>query len=270
MKRKPTNVEMAEAPSADDLDGLRTDKQAAFCREYPKDFNATASAIRAGYSEATAYSIGSELLKKPEIRAAIARRMAAAADAAEVTAEMVIAELYQVATADSRELMRVEVDSCRHCYGIAGRREWTPAEYDRELRKATAEGRAVPEIEGGLAFDPRRPPVESCPECFGRGVDRVIITPSHKLSKGAAKLLASMRQTKDGIDLKTNDRMAALIALGKVRGIFVERQEHSGPNGAPLQLQPVAPRDPRSLTDDELRETLRAAGYPLLLEGGSK
>lgn len=45
-----------------------TDKQKRFCEEYMRDFNATQAAIRAGYSEKTAFSIGSENLRKPEIR----------------------------------------------------------------------------------------------------------------------------------------------------------------------------------------------------------
>lgn len=44
-----------------------TEKQIQFCDEYLKDFNATKAAIRAGYSDKTAYSIGNENLKKPEI-----------------------------------------------------------------------------------------------------------------------------------------------------------------------------------------------------------
>ena len=42
--------------------------------EYQKDCNATQAAIRAGYSEKTAYSIGQELLKKPEIQNALKER----------------------------------------------------------------------------------------------------------------------------------------------------------------------------------------------------
>ncbi len=45
-----------------------TDKQEMFCREYVVDWNATRAAIAAGYSEKTAYSIGNENLKKPEIK----------------------------------------------------------------------------------------------------------------------------------------------------------------------------------------------------------
>ena len=47
-------------------------KQQRFAEEYLVDHNATQAAIRAGYSEKTAYSIGHENLKKPEIAAAIA------------------------------------------------------------------------------------------------------------------------------------------------------------------------------------------------------
>lgn len=46
-------------------------KQKMFIIEYLKDFNATQAAIRAGYSPKTAYSIGQENLKKPEIKAKI-------------------------------------------------------------------------------------------------------------------------------------------------------------------------------------------------------
>jgi phage terminase small subunit len=49
-----------------------TPKQQAFVSAYILHrFNATRAAIAAGYSEKSAYSIGSENLKKPEIRAAI-------------------------------------------------------------------------------------------------------------------------------------------------------------------------------------------------------
>ena len=53
-----------------------TPKQKRFCDEYLIDTNATQAAIRAGYSEKTAYSIGQENMKKPEIRAYIDERLA--------------------------------------------------------------------------------------------------------------------------------------------------------------------------------------------------
>ncbi len=50
-------------------------KQTRFCEEYIKCLNATEAAKRAGYSKATAYSIGWENLRKPEIRAFIDTRL---------------------------------------------------------------------------------------------------------------------------------------------------------------------------------------------------
>lgn len=46
-------------------------KQKRFCDEYLIDCNATQAAIRAGYSKKTAYSIGIENLKKPELKSYI-------------------------------------------------------------------------------------------------------------------------------------------------------------------------------------------------------
>lgn len=48
-----------------------TPKQQRFVEEYVKDCNATQAAIRAGYSEKTAQSIGAENLSKPMIKAYI-------------------------------------------------------------------------------------------------------------------------------------------------------------------------------------------------------
>lgn len=44
-----------------------TPKQSLFIQEYLVDKNATKAAVRAGYKEKTAYSMGHELLKNPEI-----------------------------------------------------------------------------------------------------------------------------------------------------------------------------------------------------------
>lgn len=53
-----------------------TAKQQRFCDEYLIDLNATQAAIRSGYSKKTAYAIGQENLKKPDIKNYIDARMA--------------------------------------------------------------------------------------------------------------------------------------------------------------------------------------------------
>ena len=50
-----------------DIGNELTGKQKKFCEEYIFDFNATRAAKAAGYSEGTAYSIGNENLRKPEV-----------------------------------------------------------------------------------------------------------------------------------------------------------------------------------------------------------
>lgn len=50
-------------------------KQKRFSEEYLVDLNATQAAIRAGYSEKTAYSMGQRLLKNVEVRSYIDARL---------------------------------------------------------------------------------------------------------------------------------------------------------------------------------------------------
>ena len=58
-------------------------KQQMFVESYLQCFNRTKAAIDAGYSEKTAYSIGAELLKKPEISEAISQRLTESAMSAD-------------------------------------------------------------------------------------------------------------------------------------------------------------------------------------------
>lgn len=70
-----------------------TNLQKAFCREYVIDKNATAAAIRAGYSRKSANSKGWLLLQEPAIRKEIDRLLEEAATKAGLKAEDVINEL---------------------------------------------------------------------------------------------------------------------------------------------------------------------------------
>jgi len=68
-------------------------KQAAFVREYLIDRNATQAAIRAGYSEKTAYSHGQRLLKHVEVSAAIEDGAKEHAERCAVTVDSLTKEL---------------------------------------------------------------------------------------------------------------------------------------------------------------------------------
>lgn len=66
-----------------------TAKQERFCQEYLVDLNATQAAIRAGYSVKTAYSVGWENLRKPEISERINSRLKELALSADETTKLI-------------------------------------------------------------------------------------------------------------------------------------------------------------------------------------
>lgn len=204
-----------------------TPKQVAFVREYLVDMNATQAAIRAGYSARTAEKIGSENLRKPEVSAAIAEAQRERSERTAITADRVLAEAWAVLTADPRELVELHVDCCRHCYGAGHRYQRTAAEMERDrtahaARAAAAKKDApVPPFDelGGTGFDPRRPPATDCPECHGRGVSKVLLHDTRNLSAGAVSLLAGIRQTAHGIEVKLHSRPDAVDRLARLLGL---------------------------------------------------
>lgn len=85
--------------------GKLTAKQQAFIEEYLIDLNATQAAIRAGYSEDTAFSIGCENLTKPLIAAAIAEAKLARSKRTNIKADRVLQELARIGFSDLRKVI---------------------------------------------------------------------------------------------------------------------------------------------------------------------
>jgi phage terminase small subunit len=81
-----------------------TNKQTRFVEEYLIDLNATQAAIRAGYSEKTAKSVGQENLTKPDIKTAIDASIAERSKRTQVTADRVVQELARIAFVDTRQI----------------------------------------------------------------------------------------------------------------------------------------------------------------------
>lgn len=80
-----------------------TNKQKVFVEEYLHDFNATQAAIRAGYSEKTAYSIGWENLRKPEILEIVEKRL----QEKQMSADEALSMLADIARGDLGEFMDI-------------------------------------------------------------------------------------------------------------------------------------------------------------------
>jgi len=79
--------------------GELTKKQRRFCEEFLLDLNATRAAKRAGYSERSAYSIGEENLRKPEIQKYIRRSVEQRSIRTRISCDRVLEELAKIAFA---------------------------------------------------------------------------------------------------------------------------------------------------------------------------
>ncbi len=82
-----------------------TPKQQRFVEEYLIDLNATQAAIRAGYSKKTAYSVGHENLKKPEIQKAIQEALQGRKERVQIDADYVLKRLVEIDQMDVLDIM---------------------------------------------------------------------------------------------------------------------------------------------------------------------
>ncbi len=92
-----------------------TKKQKRFVEEYLVDLNATQAAIRAGYKPGTAYSIGSENLKKPEIKAAIDKAMAERSRRTGVNQDRILLELARIGFAKITDVVDLKTGKIKDC-----------------------------------------------------------------------------------------------------------------------------------------------------------
>ena len=82
-----------------------TPKQQRFGEEYLKELNATKGAIRAGYSEKTAKSIGQENLTKPDIQKAIEEAQNKRTEQTQIDAAYVLKRLVEIDQMDVLDIM---------------------------------------------------------------------------------------------------------------------------------------------------------------------
>ena len=80
-----------------------TVKQQKFCDEYIKSGNATEAALKAGYRSRTAYSIGNENLKKPELKKYIEEKIKEIESAKLATAKETLEYLTSVMRGEQTE-----------------------------------------------------------------------------------------------------------------------------------------------------------------------
>ena len=165
-----------------------TDKQKRFCDEYLIDLNATQAAIRAGYSEKTAYRTGADNLRKPQIEEYIAKRQKELSRSTETTQERVIKELALIAFSNNADYAHVV-----------------------EKKMQVEAGGALVDV-----LDKDGNPV------MYRTVEPVL---TEELTEEQKRALAVIKKGRDGLEVKSCDKVKALELLGKHLGIFTDKIE---------------------------------------------
>lgn len=167
-----------------------TPKQRAFVQEYLIDLNATQAAIRAGYSEKSAFVEGSRLLKNAKVGGAVETAMKLRAERTDITADMVLKELAKIGFSDIRKAIK-----------------WRSHLVEEEDNPEGGDIAVVKTIVTNL----------------------VELVGSDDLDDETAAAISEISQNQGGgIKLKLHDKRAALVDIGKHLGMFKEKIEHSG------------------------------------------
>jgi len=87
-----------------------TPRQQRFVEEYMIDLNASAAAVRAGYSPKTARFIGHENLTKPNIQSAVSSARSQLAKRSEVSLDWVISQYMKIASANPFDYLQFHPD----------------------------------------------------------------------------------------------------------------------------------------------------------------
>lgn len=219
-----------------------------FADEYLKDLNATAAYIRAGYKAkgGAAEASAARLLRNAKVSDYIQKRMQDREQRTEITQDMVLKRWWSIATADPNELIYYRRVCCRYCFGHEHEYQWVDEnEYLQAVQIAKAEQLPEPTSYGGFGFDPTIRPHPKCPKCHGEGHGQVQAQDTRDLSEQAKMLYAGVKVTQAGFEIKMHDQDKALENVARHLGMFIDRHEHSGKDGVPINVMFNIPRPPK-------------------------
>lgn len=215
--------------------------------------SAVEAARNAGYAESSVHVVASRLLSDSEIHSAILSRRTELAQDVEISIQTVLRRWLDIATADPSKIIKVRHLNCRYCWGVDHQYQWSAREYAEKAAAAMDQGETPPDCLGGTGWKFNADPNPECPECQGEGIRDVFIADTSTLTGPERALYAGVKTTKDGIEVKLHDQMAALDNIRDYLGMIVKRQEITGKDGRPLYpggKLPVVeelPSDPKML-----------------------
>jgi len=148
-----------------------------------------------------------------------------------------------VLRADPRELVEYKVSCCRFCYGDQFMFQRTKGEMARDRAKHDAQVERRMERnkdyedpgfdeQGGEGFDLRKPPNTECPVCAGDGAGRVVVKDTRNLSRQAAALFVSVKEGKDGIEVKMHDKTTMVDKMFRYHGLYEADNKQSAAQAA--------------------------------------
>lgn len=200
-------------------------RERLFVEEYLVDLNAPRAALKAGYSETMAYSKAYQWVRdgkrKPHVYAAVQARLQKRDNKIQSRRERIIAEYEKLAFFDVRKLFD-EDGNPKSLHELDDDTAAAVAGFDLDVEVIKPE---QAEIDAAAAKGDEPPTAEL-----------------HKYVK----------------KIKLSEKKAALDSLSKIEGMFIEKHEHTGKDGAPIEMKD------EGLTDMEL-----ARRVAFLLAGGS-
>lgn len=236
-------------------DPIKSKRVPRFVEEYAKDRNGTQAAIRAGYSPLGADVTAVRLLADARIQVLIAEQMERVSKAALYEAADLLRDWVEVACVDASRIVKTRRLNCRHCWGVNHAYQWGAREYAEACDKALQDAETLkrepqmPSCDGGFGWRHNEEPNQECPECSGEGIEDVYIADFDTLTAAERKLIAGVKRTKDGIEVKLKDQEAVRARIAQHLGMLIERKELTGKDGRPLMPAVPAdlPTDPQAL-----------------------
>lgn len=175
-----------------------TERQRRFCDEYLIDLNATKAAIRAEYSEKTAYSMGQRLLKNVEVKKYIDELIEARQRRTEITQDRVLRELAIIAFSNAADYA-----------AVVEREAFLEAEDGEKIKLLDEDGNPV----------------------MYRTVEPVLTA---DLTEDQKRALSVIKKGRDGFEVKPYDKVRALELLGKHLGMFTDKVTVDGEINNPM------------------------------------